>query len=80
MLITYQLYCFIEEDVVETYNMWFGQTRPTSSPLAMYDIWIDIDEPGVTRVDKDNVNIFYQKDEPILLAENKYDIWVSEEE
>ena len=75
----YQLYCFIEEDVVETYNMWFGQTRPTSSPLAMYDIWIDIDEPGVTRVDKDNVNIFYQKDEPILLAENKYDIWVSEE-
>ena len=74
----YQLYCFIEEGEEEKYNMWFGQTRPTASTLAMYDIWIDVDEPGVTRVDKDNVNVFYRKDEPTLLADNKYDIWIGE--
>ncbi len=75
----YQLYCFIEEDVVQTYNMWYGQSRPTSSLLAMYDIWIDIDEPGVTRVDKDNVTVFYRSDEPNLLADEKYDIWIGDE-
>ena len=74
----YQLYCFIEEGEEEKYNMWFGQKRPTASTLAMYDIWIDVDEPGVTRVDKDNVNVFYRKDEPTLLADDKYDIWIGE--
>ena len=74
----YQLYCFIEEGEEEKYNMWFGQQRPTASTLAMYDIWIDVDEPGVTRVDKDNVNVFYRKDEPTLLADDKYDIWIGE--
>ena len=74
----YQLYCFIEEGEEEKNNMWFGQTRPTASTLAMYDVWIDVDEPGVTRVDKDNVNVFYRKDEPTLLADDKYDIWIGE--
>ena len=74
----YQLYCFIEEGEEEKYNMWFGQKRPTASTLAMYDVWINIDEPGVTRVDKDNVNVFYRKDEPTLLADDKYDIWIGE--
>ena len=74
----YQLYCFIEEGEEEKYNMWFGQQRPTASTLSMYDVWIDIDEPGVTRVDKDNVNVFYRKDEPTLLADDKYDIWIGE--
>lgn len=74
----YQLYCFIEEGEEEKHNMWFGQTRPTASTLAMYDVWIDIDEPGVTRVDKDDVTVFYRKDEPTLLADEKYDIWIGE--
>lgn len=74
----YQLYCFIEEGEEEKYNMWFGKQRPTASTLSMYDVWIDIDEPGVTRVDKDDVTVFYRKDEPTLLADEKYDIWIGE--
>ena len=74
----YQLYCFIDSGFQDKYNMWFGQTRPTASTLAMYDVWIDIDEPGVTRVDKDDVTVFYRKDEPTLLADEKYDIWIGE--
>ena len=49
------------------------------SPLAMYDIWIDLDESGVTRVDKDDVNAFYRSDKPTLLANDKYDIWIGDE-
>ena len=75
----YELYCFVEEDVVPVSNMWFGEDRPTHSTLAMYDIWINIDEDGVTRVDKDDVTVFYQKDEPTLLADEKYDIWIGDD-
>ncbi len=75
----YQLECFVELGEKEKYNMWFGSTRPTSSNLAMYDIWIDNGDSGVVRVDKDDVNIFYQQEEPSLLAENKYDIWIGDE-
>lgn len=72
----YQLYCFIDYGYVIENNMWFGQTRPTSSELEMYDIWIDIDEEGVTRIDKNDVTVFYQNDNPTLLADKKYDIWI----
>ena len=75
----YQLYCFVEIGEIEYHNMWFGQQRPTSTKLAMYDIWIDLDESGVTRVDKDDVNAFYRSDEPTLLANDKYDIWIGDE-
>lgn len=73
----YQLFVFIEEGEETKYNMWFGENRPTSSNLAQYDIWIDIDG-STTRVDKDNVTVFYQNDEPTLLAEQN-NIWIGGE-
>ena len=75
----YQLYCFVEIGEIEYHNIWFGQQRPTSTKLAMYDIWIDLDESGVTRVDKDDVNAVYRSDGPTLLANDKYDIWIGDE-
>ncbi len=74
----YQLVCFIDTEYEEKHNIWFGDKRPTNN-LTLYDIWIQNGENGVTRVDKDNVTIFYQPDEPVFLAENKYDIWIGDE-
>lgn len=76
----YQLYCYIELGEEELHNMWFGSAQPSLSQLDNYDIWINIDNEGTVRIDKNDVNIFYQKDEPILLVENDYDIWIGGEE
>lgn len=74
----YELKCFVESDYEFKANMWFGKQRPTSEKLALYDIWIDNGEEGVVRVDKDNTTILYQKKEPVLLASEKYDIWIGD--
>lgn len=76
----YQLYCYIELGEEELKNMWFGSAQPSLSQLDNYDIWINTDNEGTVRIDKNDVNIFYQKDEPILLVENDYDIWIGGEE
>ena len=75
----YELFVFIEQDYSMEANMWFGSTRPTSAILAQYDIWIDNGEPGIVRIDKDDVNIFYRELEPTLLVEKDYDIWIGDE-
>lgn len=75
----YQLYCFVEEGSEELHNMWFGTSQPSLSQVDNYDIWINTDNDGTIRVDKNDVNIFYQ-DEPILLVENDYDIWIGGDE
>lgn len=75
----YELFVFIEQDYSMEANMWFGSTRPTSSVLAQYDIWINNGENGIVRIDKDDVNIFYRELEPTLLVEKDYDIWIGDE-
>lgn len=74
----YELFVFIEQDYSMEANMWFGSTRPTSAILTQYDIWIDNGEPGIVRIDKDDVNIFYRELEPTLLVEKDYDIWIGD--
>lgn len=77
----YQLYCFVElGEADELHNMWFGMNQPTLSQVDNYDVWINIENNGTVRIDKNDVNIFYQKDEPTLLVENNYDIWLGGEE
>lgn len=76
----YQLICFTDTDYEEKHNMWFGNKRPTNSNLALYDIWIQNGENGVTRVDKDNVTVFYMQEEPKYLVKDKYDIWIGSEQ
>lgn len=75
----YQIACFVENGEEEKHNMWFGSDRPVSGSLAAYDIWIDNGESGCVRVDKDHVTVFYQKNEPVLLAEQKNNIWIGDE-
>lgn len=72
----YELYCFIENGESEIGNMWFGLSHPLSSELDNYDIWINIDGKNTVRVDKNDVNIFYQKEEPTLLVKKNNDIWI----
>lgn len=72
----YQIECFVEWGEVENHNMWFGESQPPLSQLDNYDVWINIDGANTVTVDKNDVTIFYQKDEPSLLVENDYDIWI----
>ena len=60
--------------------MWFGEKQPSLSQVDSYDIWINMDGENTVRIDKNDVNIFYQKDEPILLVEKDYDIWIGGDE
>ncbi len=76
----YQIVCFADTEYEEKHTMWFGDKRPTDSSLALYDIWIQNGETGVTRVDKDNVTVFYTPYKPDLLAEKKYNIWIGDEQ
>jgi hypothetical protein len=59
----------------ESYNMWIGSNRPLSN-LTNYDVWIDMDKETV-RIDKDDVTIFYQNDEPANAVENN--VWIGGE-
>jgi hypothetical protein len=73
----YKLVVFVDDGIGRlTNNMWFGETRPTSSKLAMYDIWITEGSAEITYIEKENVNSYYRNDEPSLLADTKYDIWI----
>ncbi len=76
----YQIYCFVELGKEELHNMWFGSTQPSLSQIDNYDIWINTDNEGTVRIDKNDVNIFYMKDEPVLLVENDNDIWIGGKE
>lgn len=72
----YGLYCFTEIGEEELHNIWFGVNQPSLSQLDNYDIWVNTDNTNSVRVDKNDVNIFYQEDEPVFLVENNYDIWI----
>ena len=77
----YELYCFVEfGGTNDPQNMWFGEKQPSLSQVDSYDIWINMDGENTVRIDKNDVNIFYQKDEPILLVEKDYDIWIGGDE
>lgn len=74
----YQLCCFVgeREDLYD--NVWFGNQEPDIADMTIYDVWINIEEEGVVRVDKDNITMFLNKNEPVFLADEKYDIWIGE--
>ena len=74
----YELFVFIGDEYDTDANMWFSTTRPTSSALAQYDIWIDNGDNGTVRIDKNDVNVFYRTTEPSLLVEKDYDIWIGD--
>ena len=77
----YELYCYEEfGGTNDPQNMWFGEKQPSLSQVDSYDIWINMDGENTVRIDKNDVNIFYQKDEPILLVEKDYDIWIGGDE
>lgn len=73
----YGITCFIEYGYEEQTNMWFCAARPLVSQMAQYDIWIDTDDPNAVRVDKDDVTILCQKEEPQL--QQAYTIWLGGE-
>ncbi|SFU36019.1 hypothetical protein [Butyrivibrio sp. INlla21] len=69
----YQLYVFVTEDDNEN-NMHFGINEPAIPDL--YDIWLNNENEPTETVLKENVHKFVMDEEPIVLAENRFDIWI----
>ncbi len=74
----YGIKCFVEYGYNEQTDMWFGSTRPSFKQSTQYDIWIDTDNQNTVKVNKDNVTIFYQTEEPN--ATELYSIWIGGDE
>lgn len=71
----YQLYVFMEENESES-NMFFGLTEPSSSIAELYDKWLTTDNTPTVEVLKGNVHRFIMDDEPVVLAQDLFDIWI----
>ncbi len=71
----YQLYVYVSEAETEA-DMHFGTNEPDASVADNYDVWINNENEPTVEVLKDNVNRFIMDDEPVVLAENLYDIWI----
>ena len=75
----YQFYVFTSELVTEN-DMHFGINEPevTLDPVSpnMYDVWIDNDNDPTEKILRDEVNRFIMDEEPIVLADKPFDIWI----
>lgn len=75
----YQLYVFVTEAETEN-DMHFGINEPqtTIDPVSpnMYDVWIDNENEPTEKILKDDVNRFIMDEEPIVLADKRFDIWI----
>lgn len=69
----YQLYVFSTEFVAEN-DMHFGINEPTVP--SIYDVWIDNENDPTVTILREDVNRFVMNEEPIVLAENRFDIWI----
>lgn len=75
----YQLYVYASEAVTEN-DMHFGLNEPavTLDPASpnLHDVWLNNDNVPTETVLKDDVHRFIMDDEPVVLAQDKYDIWI----
>lgn len=59
---------------IHKYNLWLGEDRPIG--VVNYDVWID-NGAGIVKVDKDDVTVFYQEENPDEVDKNE--IWIGGE-
>ena len=75
----YQLYVFTDEMETES-NMYFGTNEPTVDPMTglpvKYDAWLNNENVPTETILKDDVHRYIMDDEPIVLARDKFDIWI----
>ena len=71
----YQMYVFTEEYITEA-DMHFGNIEPVSGTVNKYDVWINTENEPTVKILREDVNRFIMDDEPIVLAEKPYDIWI----
>jgi len=69
----YELTVYTDTDSSDEYNLFLGSVRP-SSELTRYDVWLDVDGEPTVRIDKDDVVIWQQLEEPVNPQVN--DIWI----
>lgn len=71
----YELSLYDEENNIEDYNLFVGETRPSYSIATDYDVWINPDGATV-RIAKEDVVVWYQTEEPEDAEE--YNIFISD--
>lgn len=59
----YELVVFTGQDTSEEYNLFLGTIRPYSDVMR-YDVWIDTNKTPTVRIEKENVVIWKQLEEP----------------
>ncbi len=74
----YGIKCFVEYGYNDQTDMWFGSNTPSFKQSTQYDIWINTDNSNTVKVDKNNVTIFYQTEEPDAIKQ--YSIWIGGDE
>ena len=69
----YLIKCFIDYGYIDQTDMWFGTDMPKISEMTIYDIWIDTNNTPTTKVDKNDVKILSQDNEP---DGERFTIWL----
>ena len=73
----YEITVFTNQDTSDEYNLFLGSIRPYSDVMR-YDVWIDIDKSPTVRIEKGDVVIWKQLEEPVDAKIG--DIWIDLEE
>ena len=69
----YSITCFFDYEYTEQTDMWFGTNTPSINNMTVYDIWINTENAPTTKVDKNDVQILLQDNEP---SGNRFTIWL----
>lgn len=69
----YSITCFFDYGYIDQTDMWFGSDTPTIKNMTRYDVWINTENTPTTKVDKDNVKILLQDNEP---EGEQFTIWL----
>lgn len=73
----YELFVFKSRDISLEYNLFIGSIRPYSEAIR-YDVWINTDKSPTVRIEKDDVVIWKQLEEPTNAEWGN--IWIDMEE
>ncbi len=72
----YQLYVYMTENPQVETNMFFGIEEPEEELPERYDKWLTTENEPTVEVLEGDVHKYIMVDEPVVLAQDMYDIWI----
>lgn len=76
----YQLYVYMTENPEINTNMFFGVEEPEEELPERYDKWVTTENEPTVEVLEGDVHRYIVDDEPVVLAQDMYDIWIGGDE